>query len=188
MNALPRRPKPHRRHWPYSVVNSVLAMTNSTVRRIASLPVGLRLTIDRMRDQGTMLVVKFREIADRTAAEKLNGRDLFIDRSALPEPDDEETFYHADLIGLAVVDADGERIGEIVAVPDYGAGDLLEIRPAAGKTFHLPFTRACVPVVDVAGGRVVAVLPEGLLVEAKPEPGEDGADGEAAGGEEGTER
>ena len=144
---------------------------------------GLRLTIDRMRDQGTMLVVKFREIADRTAAERLTNCDLSIPRSALPEPEDEETFYHADLIGLAVVDAAGEGIGEIVAVADYGAGDLLEIRPAAGKTFHLPFTRACVPTVDVAGGRVVAVLPEGLLAEAKPEPGEDGGDVDGEGAE-----
>ncbi|MDK9697593.1 MAG: ribosome maturation factor RimM [Siculibacillus sp.] len=134
---------------------------------------GGRLTIERMRDQGSMLVVKFAEIADRTMAEKLNGAELFIDRSALPEPEDEETFYHTDLIGLVVVDEAGERLGEIVAVPNFGAGDLLEVRPAGGQTFLLPFTRACVPVVDVKAGRVVATPPEGFFREEKPEEGED---------------
>lgn len=139
-----------------------------------------RLTIDRMRDQGTMLVVKFREVADRTAAEKLTGTDLFVDRSALPEPEDEETFYHADLIGLTVVDEAGATLGTIVAVPNFGAGDLLEIRPARGASYFLPFTLACVPVVDVKAGRVVATPPEGFFREEKPEEGEDGAEGEDA--------
>jgi 16S rRNA processing protein RimM len=139
---------------------------------------GGRLTIDRMRDQGTMLVVKFHEVADRTAAEKLNGAELFVDRSALPETEDEETFYHTDLIGLAVVDEAGKRLGEVVAVPNFGAGDLLEVRPAEGASFYLPFTLACVPVVDVKGGRVVVTPPEGFFREEKPEAGEDGAEGE----------
>lgn len=137
---------------------------------------GLRLTIDRLRDQGTMLVVKFHEVADRTAAEGLNGRDLFVDRSALPEPEDEETYYHADLVGLDAVDADGKAYGHVVGVPNFGAGDLLEIRPAEGTSFYLPFTRAMVPVVDVKAGRVVIDLPEGFFAEAKPEAGEDGAE------------
>lgn len=140
---------------------------------------GKRLTIERMREQGTMLVVKFREIADRTAAEALNGRDLFVDRSVLPEPEDEETFYHADLIGLDAVDTAGDLWGHVIAVQNYGAGDLLEIRPVDGVPFLLPFTRALVPVVDVKGGRVVIDPPEGLLREEKPEAGEDGAEGPA---------
>lgn len=144
-----------------------------------SLGDGRTLTIDRMRDQGGgMLVVKFHEIADRNAAERLTNRDLTILRSALPEPEDEETFYHADLIGLDVVDGAGTVIGTIVAVPDYGAGDLLEIRPAEGNTFYLPFTKAFVPVVDVKAKKVVAELPEGFFAEAKPEADEDGADGD----------
>jgi 16S rRNA processing protein RimM len=129
-----------------------------------------------MSDQGTMIVVKFREIADRTMAEKLNGAELFVDRSALPELEDEETFYHADLIGLAVVDEAGKHLGTIVAVPNFGAGDLLEIRPARGASYFLPFTRALVPVVDVKGGRVVIDPPEGFFREEKPEEGEDGAE------------
>jgi 16S rRNA processing protein RimM len=142
-----------------------------------SLPDGRTLNIERMRPQGDMLVVKFREIGDRTAAEALTNRDLSIPRSALPEPEDEETFYHADLIGLEVVDATDKSFGRIVAVPDFGAGDLLEIRPEAGTSFLLPFTRAFVPVVDVAGRRVVIAPPEGFFREETPEPGEDGAEG-----------
>lgn len=142
---------------------------------------GGSVSVDRLRFQGDMLVVKFHEVADRTAAEKLTNRDLLILRSALPEPEDEETFYHADLIGLRVEEAGGTILGVIAAVPDFGAGDLLEVKPATGKSFYVPFTRAFVPVVDVKGGRVVAELPEGFLQEAKPEDGEDGADGEDEG-------
>lgn len=137
---------------------------------------GRTLTIERLRPQGEMLVVKFREIGDRTAAETLTNRELSIPRSALPEPEDEETFYHADLIGLEAVDASGRSFGRIVAVPDFGAGDLLEIRPEGGKSFLLPFTLAFVPVVDPAGGRVVIAPPEGFFREEEPEPGEDGAE------------
>lgn len=140
-----------------------------------SLPDGKRLTIERMRTQGDMLVVKFREIADRNAAETLTNRDLTILRSALPETEDEETFYHADLIGLDVVGEDGTRFGTIVAVPDFGAGDLLEIVPPEGKSFWMPFTKAFVPVVDVPGRRVVITPPEGFFTEETPEADEDGA-------------
>lgn len=144
-----------------------------------ALPDGRRLTIERMRPQGEMLVVKFREIADRNAAETLTNREVSVPRSALPAPEDEETFYHADLIGLDVVDAAGTGFGQVVAVQDYGAGDLMEIRAAGAKSFLLPFTRVCVPVVDLAGRRVVIAPPEGFFAETAPEPGEDGAgDGE----------
>ena len=141
-----------------------------------SLPDGKTLTIERLRPQGDMLVVKFREIGDRTAAERLTNRELSIPRSALPETEDEETFYHADLIGLEAVDETGKSFGRIVAVPDFGAGDLLEIRADGGRSFLLPFTMAFVPVVDMAGGRVVIAPPEGFFREEKPEAGEDGAD------------
>jgi 16S rRNA processing protein RimM len=87
--------------------------------------------------------------------------ELFIDRARLPAAGNGE-FYHADLIGLAAVGAGGQRIGEIVAVQNFGAGDLLEIHLAdTGKTKLVPFTEAMVPEVDVAGGQVVVVMPEG---------------------------
>lgn len=121
------------------------------------------LTVERLRPADTVLVVKFSEIADRTTVEGLNGMRLYVDRAALPEPEDEETFYHTDLIGLEAIGADGTVHGRIVAVPNFGAGDLLEIQPAAGQTVYLPFTRGFAPTVDIAGGRIVIAPPDGLF-------------------------
>jgi len=97
------------------------------------------------------------KVADRTAAERLVNVRLYVDRAQLPEPEDDE-YYLADLIGLAAFDAGGATLGRITAVHDYGAGASLEI---AGETSAIvPFTRACVPAVDVAAGRVTVALPE----------------------------
>ena len=105
------------------------------------------------------VVARLAGVADRTAAEVLKGIDLYVARDRLPTAAEGE-FYHADLIGLAAVDAEGTRVGEIVAVPNYGAGDLLEIRLAgARQTELIPFTDAHVPEIDVAAGRAVVVLP-----------------------------
>jgi 16S rRNA processing protein RimM len=125
-------------------------------------PDGRQFTPASARPAGAspdMLVVKFREVADRTAAEKLNGLDLSVPRSALP-PADEGEFYHADLIGLSAVTADGAPLGTVIAVQNYGAGDLIEIAPAEGATLLVPFTAASVPEVDVAAGRIVVIPPE----------------------------
>jgi 16S rRNA processing protein RimM len=102
-------------------------------------------------------------VATREAAEALRGTRLYAPRERLPAlPDDE--FYHTDLIGLAVQDPGGAPLGTVVAVHDHGAGDLLELRPATGgATVLLPFTRAVVPTVDLAAGRIVADPPEGLF-------------------------
>jgi 16S rRNA processing protein RimM len=111
-------------------------------------------------------------IDDRDAALALKGTRLYLDRSALPaDALDEDEFYHADLIGLTVDLANGEPLGTVRAVHDFGAGDMLEVVLAsqASKTVLLPFTRAIVPVVDVKGGRLVADPPPGLL-----DGGEDG--------------
>lgn len=98
-------------------------------------------------------------IDDRTAAETLKGTSLYVDRTRLPAPDEGE-FYHADLIGLRAEDEQGRMVGTIVAVQNYGAGDLLELRQEGKRgTELIPFTEACVPTVDVAGGRVVIVAP-----------------------------
>ena len=109
-----------------------------------------------------MLVAKLKGVTDRTAAEGLNGLELGLPRDRLPLPG-EDDFYHADLIGLAVETLGGVRIGMVVAVPNYGAGDLLEIAPARGPTVLVPFTRAVVPVVDLVQGRVVIDPPAGLF-------------------------
>jgi 16S rRNA processing protein RimM len=108
------------------------------------------------------VLVRIEGIDDRDAAEALKGVRLYVPRSSLPAPDDEE-FYHADLIGLAVVDADGAAIGRVRAVEDYGAGDLLEVELTGGRVVMLPFTKAVVPEIDLAAGRLVAVPPAGLL-------------------------
>ena len=94
------------------------------------------------------------KVADRTVAEKLTNVRLYIERAQLPEPEEDE-FYLADLIGLAAVDADGAALGKVVAVHDYGAGASLEIARDGTPPLLVPFARASVPVVDVAGGRIV---------------------------------
>ncbi|MFN3229373.1 MAG: ribosome maturation factor RimM [Asticcacaulis sp.] len=103
------------------------------------------------------LAVRLKGIGDKTAADALRGIKLYVPRSALPEPDEEE-YYLADLIGLAVHAPEGTVIGKIRAVPNFGAGDLLEISPAAGgPTWYQPFTRAAVPEVRLSQGYVVIV-------------------------------
>ena len=105
------------------------------------------------------LVATFKGIATRNDAEKLNGIELYVPREKLPDTDDDE-YYHADLIGLAAVTAANEPLGRVVAIHNFGAGDIIEIAPPAGATMLLPFTNAVVPTVDIAGGRVVIELPQ----------------------------
>ncbi|MBP9184074.1 MAG: 16S rRNA processing protein RimM [Fuscovulum sp.] len=101
-------------------------------------------------------------VATKEQADALRGTELYADRDRLPAlPDDE--FYHADLIGLQVRDPGGAVIGTVAAVHNHGAGDILEIRADGRKSaLLLPFTLATVPLVDVAGGCLVADVPEGL--------------------------
>ena len=115
--------------------------------------------IEALRPAKSHLVAQLAGIRDRTAAERLANLRLFVPRERLPAPDTDE-FYHADLIGLAALATDGHRLGTVVAIHDFGAGDILELRPAAGgATILLPFTDAFVPRVDLAGGRITVVLP-----------------------------
>jgi 16S rRNA processing protein RimM len=107
-----------------------------------------------------------RRVADRDAAAALTRTELFIARDRLPPPEDEE-FYHADLIGLEAVDGAGHPLGRVSAVHDYGAGASLEIA-RAGPALLVPFTRAAVPVVDLAARRVV-VLPPAEVDVPSPE-------------------
>ncbi len=118
----------------------------------------LTLTAGRAVKGG--VIVRAAEIETREQAEALRGLKLFISRDRLPEPEEDE-FYVTDLIGLAVETADGEALGRVKAVQDFGAGDLLEIIPAeGGATWYLPFTREAVPDVRLADGVVVAVKPD----------------------------
>jgi 16S rRNA processing protein RimM len=105
------------------------------------------------------LVATLKGIATRDEAERLNGVELYIAREKLPDTDEDE-YYHADLIGLAAVNTADEPIGRVIAIHNFGAGDIIEIAPPHGATMLLPFTNAVVPTVDLGGGRVVIELPQ----------------------------
>lgn len=120
----------------------------------------LTVTITAIKPVGSALVARLEGISDRNAAELLNGVELFGDRSVLPPPADEDEFYHADLIGLAARLSDGHILGEVSALPNFGAGDLIEVRdPRSGDTFLFPFTRAVVPEIHIAEGYIVIEPP-----------------------------
>jgi 16S rRNA processing protein RimM len=104
------------------------------------------------------LVATLKGVTTREAAERLNGVELYVARDKLPATDDDE-YYHADLIGLAAVTTAGEPLGRVVAIHNFGAGDIIEIAPPQGVTVLLPFSNAVVPMVDLAGGRVVIEMP-----------------------------
>jgi 16S rRNA processing protein RimM len=117
----------------------------------------LTLTIVRVTGKG--VVARLAGVADRTAAEKLKGRALYVARDRLPAPAEDE-FYHEDLIGLRAMAPDGASIGEVIAVHNYGAGDLLELRLAGQKATELvAFTRDTVPAIDFAAGTLTVVMP-----------------------------
>jgi 16S rRNA processing protein RimM len=108
-------------------------------------------------------------VADRDAAQALTNTRLFVPRSALPVAEADE-FYLADLIGLRAEDQDGQLVGRVAIVHDYGAGTSLEIASDSGApALILPFTARAVPVVDVAGGRIVVDPPETTIGEPPDE-------------------
>ena len=120
---------------------------------------GNKFRIKRMRAQKNMLVVKFEGINSRDEAEALNGVELYVDRNKLPQPDEDE-FYVSDLIGMAVRNRDGEQIGTIKDVPNFGAGDMIEIEPkGGGSTYYLPFSEEVVPEIDFERKEIVVVPP-----------------------------
>jgi 16S rRNA processing protein RimM len=149
---------------------------------------GETLVLKDVRAAHDHVIARIEGVADRDAAERLKGRKLQIDRDALPDTDDEDEIYAADLIGLAVVDEAGAALGEVVAVQDYGAGDLIEVKLNGKRgTLLLPFSDDVVIeitdtqlVIDAAEGSVAhqfivpgPVSPDGV-------PANDNADGGAA--------
>jgi 16S rRNA processing protein RimM len=114
-----------------------------------------------------VLLARLSGVEDRNRAEDLRGLRLYLPRAALP-PAAADEFYHADLIGLAAVTGDGTAIGRVRAVHDFGAGDTLEIERAEALPAMVPFTRAIVPVVDLAAGRLVVDPPPGLIDDVRP--------------------
>ena len=117
-----------------------------------------RFEIEALRPAKDHFVARFAGIDNREAAEKLTNLKLYVPRDRLPPIEDDETFYFADLVGLTAVTPDGAPLGTVTAVHNFGAGDLIEIRPQAGGEPHMvPFTDANVPEIDIAAGRVVVV-------------------------------
>jgi 16S rRNA processing protein RimM len=132
---------------------------------------GRTLEVDTVREASGHLVATFKNVTSREDAERLNGIELYIPRDRLPEPEDGE-YYHADLIGLAAVDAAGTAIGKVLAIHNFGAGDIIEIAPLQGNSLLLPFTDAVVPTVDLKAGHVVIEMP-GEIIGEDPTTSED---------------
>ena len=128
-----------------------------------------RFEIETLRTAKDHLVVRLKGVNDRDAAERLTNTKLFVPRERLPATEADDEFYHADLIGLAVVDASGNDLGSVAAVHNFGAGDLIEVKPAqSNATVLLPFTEAAVPVVDIAGRRIVVDAAAFALAASPP--------------------
>ncbi|MGB3867422.1 MAG: ribosome maturation factor RimM [Xanthobacteraceae bacterium] len=128
-----------------------------------------RFEIAEARQAKGHLVATLKGVTTRNDAEALNGLELYVSREKLPPAGDGE-YYHADLIGLAAVSTDGGQLGRVVAVHNFGAGDVIEIAPPKGATLLLPFTEAVVPDVDLAAGRVVIDPPGEIEGDAPDTP------------------
>jgi 16S rRNA processing protein RimM len=127
---------------------------------------GRSIEIESLRPTKGFFIARIKGVTDRNGAERLRNVDLFVPRDRLPPPAADE-YYYADLIGLAAEDTNGHPIGTVIAIHDFGAGDLLEIvPPGGGETMLLPFTAAVAPKVDIAAGRIVLDLP--AEIEAEP--------------------
>lgn len=113
------------------------------------------------REAKSHLVVTLKGVTTRDEAERLNGVELYVARDKLP-PTEADEYYHADLIGLAAVTTAGDALGKVVAIHNFGAGDIIEIAPPSGPTLLLPFTNAVVPTVDLASGQVVIEPPNAI--------------------------
>ena len=131
-----------------------------------TLPGGRVLKVLGVRPASEVVIMRFEGVSDRNMAASLTNMTLAVPRSVLPEADEEE-FYHADLVGLLCVTSEGAVVGTVAAVHNFGAGDLLDIKPTSGPHISLGFTKASVPIVDIKAGRLVVLLPE--TVEAKGE-------------------
>jgi len=125
---------------------------------------GRVLEIEKLRPAKDHFVARLSGIRDRDAASALTNTKLYVPRERLPRTQDPDEFYHADLIGLAAVDLAGKTLGTVVAIHNFGAGDLIEVRPqTGGSTALVPFDLTHVPEVDIASGKIVVHPPDGLF-------------------------
>jgi 16S rRNA processing protein RimM len=143
-----------------------LSLTNY---RVFADGTGKKFELERGRLQKNIVIAKFKGVEDRTAAEKLNGTQLFVDRAALEAVAvDDDEFLYADLVGLEVSDETGRNWGQVAAVFEFGAGDILEIKGLDGKLRMIPFSKVAVPIVNVAGGSVQIDLAASGIVDEAP--------------------
>lgn len=131
---------------------------------------GRTFEIVAIRPASDVVVVRFKTVPDRTAAEALTGTELYVERSALP-PEEDGEFYHADLVGLAVRDETGATVGKVTAVQNFGGGDILELDLSGKRGVLIPFTEAAVPEVDIAGGFVAIDSAAAGLLDDDPDDG-----------------
>jgi 16S rRNA processing protein RimM len=125
---------------------------------------GRVLEIEALRPAKDHFVARLSGIGDRDAASALTNTKLYVPRERLPRTEDPDEFYHADLIGLAAVDRAGKTLGTVMAIHNFGAGDLIEVRSQTGGSTELvPFDLTHVPEVDIASGRIVVHPPDGLF-------------------------
>src|SRR5260370_8467758 len=124
-----------------------------------------RVEVTHVREAKGHLVATLKGIATREEAERLNGVELYVAREKLPDTSEDE-YYRADLIGLAAVNAAGEPLGCVIAIPNFGAGDIIEVAPPNGATMLLPFTHAVVPRVALRCGGVCSGVPVALQGQA----------------------
>lgn len=127
----------------------------------------LKIILDRVNDQ--IILARVDGAPDRTAAEKLRGTKLYINRDTLPEIEDDGVYYQTDLLDLEARDINGKPIGTILNIVNFGASDLIEIKPNIGPSFYLPFTDDHVPEIDVDGGFITVKDFEPFLPEP-PKP------------------
>jgi len=119
-----------------------------------------RFEIEALRPAKDHFVARITGVTDRDAAEELRNLELYVPRARLPEIEEADTFYHADLVGLEAVTKNGETVGTVSAVHNFGASDVIEIKPAAGgEPLLMPFTDVTVPEIDLAARRIVVVPP-----------------------------
>lgn len=156
------------RLWPYT--EEPLAVT--TYGPLETQDGTRRFEIEAARASKDHLVARIKGISTRNDAERLNGLELYVAREKLPPTDDDE-FYHADLIGLAAVTTDETPLGRIIAVHNFGAGDIIEIAAArGGESLLLPFSNAVVPTVDLKAGRAIVIPPAEIEGDDREQAGD----------------
>lgn len=134
---------------------------------------GREFEILEIRQAKSCVVVRFRGVNDRTAAEALNGTELFVEREVLPDEElEEDEFFYADLEGLEAIDGEGTSYGTVTGIYDFGGGDLLELKGPGRRPVVIPFSEAAVLEIDFQNARIIVdPVAAGLAEENNSGPG-----------------